>query len=151
MRHPPLTVYLMLWSVICCCLVLWLIKFVIKILPVITEQCYVIMSFIRSLQSELQDAEKDELDSSSGCDMSFELSSENLNSPPRHPGPRKLDFTEGQTPVPSKLTFSPPYKRVCNQFCSNVCVWWQGESNMCKITKKITLHAFCGIIDVVFL
>lgn len=108
------------------------------------------MSFCRSLQSELQEAEKDELDSSSGCDMSFELSSENLNSPPRHSGPRKLDFTEGQTPVPSKLTFSPPYKRVCNQFSSSMCVKTSEEKQPSAESQKNEINLFCSSLDVCF-
>lgn len=76
------------------------------------------MATCRNLQSELCEAENEELDSSSGCDMSFEFSSDNvLNSPPSH-RPRRLVFSEQDatidtTPLPgNKLTCSPPYRRV---------------------------------------
>ncbi|KAJ8976603.1 hypothetical protein NQ317_005793, partial [Molorchus minor] len=72
------------------------------------------MSFDRSTQ-DLNDTE--DFDSSSGCDMSFELSNDNLGylSPQHHQGPRKLEFSgcnNNGTPGPKNLSFSPPYKRV---------------------------------------
>ncbi|KAJ8929463.1 hypothetical protein NQ314_017843 [Rhamnusium bicolor] len=73
------------------------------------------MSYVRSLQ-ELN--ETVDFDSSSGCDMSFELSSDNLpySSPQFSQGPRKLEFSgcdnNNGTPGPKSLSFSPPYKRV---------------------------------------
>lgn len=79
------------------------------------------MSFARSLQEELN--EPDELDTSSGCDMSFELSCDidtsdhvAFCSPKQEHGPRKLEFSgcdnNNLTPGPKTASFSPPYKRV---------------------------------------
>lgn len=76
------------------------------------------MDFARNLNAEFDEAESTELDSSSGCEMSFELSNDNLQdpqSPPPSSGVfrtgRRLDFSEG-TPGPKNLSYSPPYKRV---------------------------------------
>lgn len=74
------------------------------------------MSF--ASHSELNEADASEVeyfDSSSGCDMSFELSTDNMqySSPKMTPGPRKFrcDNNNG-TPGPKNLSYSPPYKRV---------------------------------------
>lgn len=62
--------------------------------------------------------EMEDFDSSSGCEMSFELSSDNLaySSPQTTQGPRKLEFSgcdnNNRTPGPKNISFSPPYKRV---------------------------------------
>ncbi|KAG5881722.1 hypothetical protein JTB14_037938 [Gonioctena quinquepunctata] len=78
------------------------------------------MSFARSLQDELNQPEY--FDSSSGCEMSFEISSDNVGenmpfSSPKAHRPRKLEFSRcennnNRTPGPKNLSFSPPYNRV---------------------------------------
>lgn len=73
-----------------------------------------------SSHNELNDVDATEVeyfDSSSGCDMSFELSTDNMqySSPKMTPGPRKLEFScdnNNGTPGPKNLLYSPPYKRV---------------------------------------
>lgn len=68
-----------------------------------------------SQQEDLKETENDEFDCSSGCDMSFELSSDNVPfaSPQQ---PRQLEFDKcdnnNGTPGPKNVSFSPPYKRV---------------------------------------
>ncbi|CAH0549126.1 unnamed protein product [Brassicogethes aeneus] len=74
------------------------------------------MSFIRSLKDELENAsDNEDFDLSSGCDMSFELSSDNLQlTSPQ--GIRRIDLMNSgennNTPGPKNPSFSPPYKRV---------------------------------------
>lgn len=76
------------------------------------------MSFRSNNDLNAEDTTEVELfDSSSGCDMSFELSTDNYhNSSPRMtPGPRKLEFggnNNNSTPGPMNMSYSPPYKRV---------------------------------------
>lgn len=76
-----------------------------------------------SSHNDLNDADANEVeyfDSSSGCDMSFELSTDNMqySSPKMTPGPRKLEFccdntdNNNGTPGPKNVLYSPPYKRV---------------------------------------
>lgn len=67
--------------------------------------------------NEVDGTEVELFDSSSGCDMSFEISSDNMqySSPKVTPGPRKLEFgcnNNNCTPGPKNLSYSPPYKRV---------------------------------------
>lgn len=74
------------------------------------------MDFARNLNAEFDEAETCELDSSSGCEMSFEVSSDKIQVP-RSPAAsfeiRRLDFGESMsTPGPKNPTYSPPYKRV---------------------------------------
>lgn len=74
------------------------------------------MSASHNEVNEADAKEVDYFDSSSGCDMSFELSTENMqySSPKMTPGPRKLNFgcDNVGTPGPKNLSYSPPYKRV---------------------------------------
>lgn len=75
------------------------------------------MDVARNLNSEFNEAEYEELDSSSGCEMSFELSTDNLHlstSPSGNYAPRKLNFDDdiGTPEKKSKFNYSPPYKRV---------------------------------------
>lgn len=75
------------------------------------------MSLTSHALNEADAAEVEYFDSSSGCDMSFELSTDNMqySSPKMTPGPRKLEFGCGNnngTPGPKNLSYSPPYKRV---------------------------------------
>ncbi|CAH1976967.1 unnamed protein product [Acanthoscelides obtectus] len=75
------------------------------------------MSFVRNLKEEL--AEPEDFDSSSGCDMSFELSNDEhlICSPKPIRGARKLEFAacnnnNNDTPLPKNPSLSPPYKRI---------------------------------------
>nr|CAH7725305.1 unnamed protein product [Callosobruchus chinensis] len=75
------------------------------------------MSFVRNLKEEL--AEHEDFDSSSGCDMSFELSHDEpfMCSPKPIRGARKLEFAacnnnNNETPLPKNPSLSPPYKRI---------------------------------------
>lgn len=76
------------------------------------------MSFAAITNSNVRQAENEEFDTSSGCDMSFELSSDNISclSPTTAHVPRKLDFSvydaHMATPEPKSSNYSPPYKRV---------------------------------------
>lgn len=71
------------------------------------------MDFARNLNADFDETE---LDSSSGCELSFEMSSDNIQepmSPCSSYAPKKLDFGEEPiTPLPKNHTYSPPYKRV---------------------------------------
>lgn len=72
------------------------------------------MDVARNSKTDLDVTELEELDTSSGCDMSFELSSDNVpfTSPPNHHGPRRLDFRDNYNTPGRKVPMSPPYKRV---------------------------------------
>ncbi|KAF2896362.1 hypothetical protein ILUMI_09825 [Ignelater luminosus] len=76
------------------------------------------MNCVKNLDFELQQAESDQMDSSSGCELSFEMSSDNMLhvSPIHHYKQNKLNdssFDNVQTPIPKIVTTcSPPYKRV---------------------------------------
>lgn len=76
------------------------------------------MSFVPRIDiNEAPANEVEYFDSSSGCDMSFELSTDTMPylSPKLTPGPRKLEFScdnNNGTPGPKNLSYSPPYKRV---------------------------------------
>lgn len=70
-----------------------------------------------STASEINESEDcEEFDTSSGCDMSFEFSCDNVNfpSPKGTPLPKRLFFGNNNncTPGPKNAGFSPPYKRV---------------------------------------
>lgn len=76
------------------------------------------MSYTRCAVSYPRELDNEELDTSSGCDMSFELSSDNLMmlSPVTGHAPRKLDFSDCDThmgtPGPKTSNYSPPYRHV---------------------------------------
>ncbi|XP_025832875.1 wee1-like protein kinase isoform X2 [Agrilus planipennis] len=73
------------------------------------------MARFRNLCSEFDEADNEEhdLDSSSGCELSFEMSRENIAPvSPIHLGPRRLQFTNEDENSAAHLSFSPPYKRV---------------------------------------
>lgn len=63
------------------------------------------MSSARNLYLELEDADNEELDTSSGCDMSFETSSENVGAVP-------MVLSSPQPPPP--LTVHAPRKLFFN-------------------------------------
>lgn len=85
----------------------------------------------------------EELDSSSGCDMSFENSHENLQimSPPTNPVPRRLNFDNNSRTPASKVHLSPPCNRIRKLRLFNCPLTPRSifEKSVCPSTPRITL------------